>query len=424
MKRTLPTEKSVAKRQVLADFVHAAGPSCSQTALARGLLSLHQNGVLSDELLTNMSSCNNAEHHEERTVRGHLHDAVAEDAFVETPYGQVCQQMSLPQKDSADFEWNFISPFALLHHLTRVSKTFAGMVAKHLQNRECSFIIYTDGATPGNVLRPDKGRSFIAVYWTILELPEFLRHRDLGWFPFGFLKATTLSKIPFDAPLSHVVSRILKVFFHPTDFNFAVGCRCIFGGQDIFVRGNFKGFLGDELALKETLNVRGASGSKPCFYCKNVMGKKTNLSGQDYLVGLDTTKCANLDLHTDNSFYEMIDMLLASEPTVNKTKLEKLCQALGVNFCKDGLLFDNVCRRFVRPIDGCFWDWMHVLVSSGVADAELGLFAEAMTGEGIKMEQLEEFLREFRGSKGMKSFPKQFLTKRLRGDGSPFKGFA
>ena len=96
MKRGLATKEPVAKRQVLADFVNAAGPSCSQTALARGLLSLHKNGVLDEKLFAKATPSHydngENEHQEERTVRGSLHDAIAEDAGTETPYGTVCQK--------------------------------------------------------------------------------------------------------------------------------------------------------------------------------------------------------------------------------------------------------------------------------------------------------------------------------------------
>eukprot|EP00974_Lingulodinium_polyedra_P022899 2209521-Lingulodinium_polyedra.AAC.1 len=36
-----------------------------------------------------------------------------------------------------------------------------------------SICIYSDEVQPGNVLRPDKGRSFLAVYWGVTELPDF-----------------------------------------------------------------------------------------------------------------------------------------------------------------------------------------------------------------------------------------------------------
>eukprot|EP00969_Alexandrium_andersonii_P102991 4544937-Alexandrium_andersonii.AAC.1 len=41
--------------------------------------------------------------------------------------------------------------------------------------------IYSDDVQPGNVLRPDRGRSFLAVYWGIMEMPDYFRSRGLWW---------------------------------------------------------------------------------------------------------------------------------------------------------------------------------------------------------------------------------------------------
>ena len=44
------------------------------------------------------------------------------------------------------------------------------------------FILYHDGVTPGNNLRPDCGRSFVSFLWSWLDLPIWLRSRErLRW---------------------------------------------------------------------------------------------------------------------------------------------------------------------------------------------------------------------------------------------------
>ena len=43
--------------------------------------------------------------------------------------------------------------------------------------------IYLDKAVPGNNQRPDHGRAFQCIYFTILELPDWLRSRRSGWIP-------------------------------------------------------------------------------------------------------------------------------------------------------------------------------------------------------------------------------------------------
>ena len=38
---------------------------------------------------------------------------------------------------------------------------------------QATIVFYTDETTPGNNKRPDKGRSYEALLWTIKQLPDF-----------------------------------------------------------------------------------------------------------------------------------------------------------------------------------------------------------------------------------------------------------
>ena len=51
-----------------------------------------------------------------------------------------------------------------------------------------SICIYYDGVQLGSVLRPDRGRSFLAVYWGVKGIIDFCRSRGLWW--------TTLMFVP------------------------------------------------------------------------------------------------------------------------------------------------------------------------------------------------------------------------------------
>ncbi|CAL1165275.1 unnamed protein product [Cladocopium goreaui] len=198
--------------------------------------------------------------------------------------------------------------------------------------------------------------------------------------------------------------------------------------EDIFVKAKFCGILGDEKALKESLGVTGSSGTKPCFNCKNIGSKHNDLSDHDYFVSLDCSKFSDLDLHTDSSFREMADLLLLHDrdPTMTKKKFGKLQQVLGLKYDKDTLLFQPDLKDLVQPISCTIWDWMHVLVSHGQADVELGLFVHKMVSETrISIKQLEDFVLQFEGLRqsGGK-FNRNFLTSRLKKEGGPFKGFS
>lgn len=409
---------SDSKRVAFRAVVEAAGQQCPKTKLANVLLALHEKGFLDSRLLAVTET---GDHCDERTARRYLQTAAAEPGEVKTPYGKVVESMLLPQ-NSEDFRWKYVNPFAFLHHACNVSDNFASLVDHFLGGVDSGIIIYFDETRPGNVLRPDPARMVLSIYWTFRELPEFLRHRVLGWFPFGFIRTKKVNEIP--GGMSNLAARILRVFWNRTGFNFSVGCRCVIEEKDVFIKAGLFGFLGDEKAIKEILNVKGSSGSKPCKDCKNIVSKHFHdVAFHPYFAGLDCCHYALLDKHSNESFYDMVKLLITQKNNMTQTRFGELQKALGINFCTDSLLFQDDLQHLVRPINGVYWDWMHVLVSHGLADVELGLFIAAITNEGIRIQQLEMFAGQFKGIPGGK-FPKDFVTKRLKTDGEAFKGFS
>lgn len=380
-------------------------------------MSLTKSGFLDSELLAGRDGnmC------EERTARDHFHTAAASHSEIQTPYGPIVQCMDLPLS-TENFAWNFISPFAVLYHICRISPPFASLVQTHLQSQTNNLILYFDETRPGNVLRVDSGRLVMCVYWSLREFPEFLRCRSVGWIPFGFIRSSKLNELK--GGLSNLGARILRIFFAKENFSFSMGCRLVVNDNNIFVKANFGGFLGDEKALKELFNVTGSAGTKPCLCCKNLGSKHNDFSGHEYFVGLDCSNFLQLDQHSDESIYEMVNMLRDQQPHTNKKQFRRLMQVLGLMFDDQSLLFQDDLKPIVKPYSHTIWDWMHCLVSNGVADVELGLFAQAMCGAGISMKQLEAFVLEFRGLHSVNAFGKDFLAKRLKGDGSAFKGFS
>ena len=415
-KRPLPAgSHETTKRQALSNALGSAGKFVPKLGLARALLSLHESGYLDPSLLGN-------EEVSERNARAKLQEVAVHDSEIRTPYGTVVQTMTLPMVGTNDaFVWHYVSPFALLHHICTLSSTFASIVGSHLAQQTNNIMLYFDETKPGNVLRPDPGREFMAIFWTFRELPEYLRHRVIGWFPFGFLRQTKMNQLV--GGVSALASRVIRAFFGSSGFNFQLGCRCLVNGVDVYIRAGLGGILADEKGLKQVYDVKGSSGTKPCLVCKNMTSKHKDLSGHGYFVGLHCSKYASLDRHSDESFYEMVDLLLEKQPHLKKGEFQKYCQVLGLNFSPEGLLFQPDLRPLVKPVTGTFWDWMHVLVSGGLADVELGLFTQRIVAEGIPLSKIEAFVLQFQGFKGG-PFGKNFLTRRLTGDGSAYHGFA
>lgn len=111
-----------------------------------------------------------------------------------TPYGTVMQHMPFVL-GGKPYQWPYLHPFALLHYLCSLSVAYASIVCSSLRGLVANIILYADECTPGNVLRHDSGRQVWCIYWTFKELPEFLRHREVGWLSFGYIRTTLVSQI-------------------------------------------------------------------------------------------------------------------------------------------------------------------------------------------------------------------------------------
>ena len=133
----------------------------------------------------------------------------------------------------------------------------------------------------------------MAVYWTFMEFPDWFRNGSAGWFPLAFVHHDTLQQI--QAGLSGLMAIVLRLFFasavtaehglRPDSYSFnATGIRLCRGQappwdlaglslETLHLYASFACFLADEKAHKEINGSKGASGTKPCHQCQNVMGR-------------------------------------------------------------------------------------------------------------------------------------------------------
>eukprot|EP00969_Alexandrium_andersonii_P307307 13584191-Alexandrium_andersonii.AAC.1 len=114
-------------------------------------------GVAKKTLAQLLSSLGDEETRAARTQRADVADAVSEHARANTPYGTVVKQLEITD----GFTLPYICPFALLFYLCTVSSEFAELVQRSVATSggDGRLIMYADEVRPGNVLRPDKGRT-------------------------------------------------------------------------------------------------------------------------------------------------------------------------------------------------------------------------------------------------------------------------
>jgi len=232
----------------------------------------------------------------------HKHDSTT------TPYGPLFKTMSLQTTSGGFLDVLFLCPFAVLWLMGSKYVTFAGFVGCWLVGKMCRLVLYCDGITPGNPLRPDHGRSLEAFYWTFMEWPNFFRNRGThGWFSFTFIEARLVEQVK--GGLAAIAKAVLKQFYSPVSDHFDLSRTGVCVGPH-HVRAEFAAWMSDERALKDVLSTKGATGNKPCCWCRNVVGRTRPRPGST-LVHFDCSDEARFELHSIETFNAMVDDLVS-----------------------------------------------------------------------------------------------------------------
>ena len=389
------------RRDLLADLRNIRG--CTRTALSEILRALRHHDQLGSTIGDGAS----------RTVRERMQDAVSSHIDIVTPYGPLLDKIPSPV---AGHPWlEFVNPFALMYICGERSTEFFTMM-ELLCTRPLKLLLYIDEMTPGNPFRPEKSRSSQCVYFTFADLPSHVVVHSDYWFLMTVVRSSIVSQWP--GQVSGFIKDIMKIMFCNVAPRFSTGVALVNNGRSILLRATFSGFLCDEKALKEIFALKGASGSKPCPTCQNLLQFVPEESLVDNgLVGLACADMGQLQYHTNESFYEMIDRLrVAHAQPGGRSMVAKLERTFGVNCDLDSLLFDADLRSIVRPRDHYCRDWMHTLMSHGVAGTESAMLMAALREAGFDHGMLTVFASSFKLPKSRGKVDVSWFAARRFGD--------
>ena len=375
-------------------------------------------------------------------------------AKAETPYGPLVKTFQAEQAPT-DREaapppllLQYACPLALMWMACQRSEPFFDLLqdaTSRLQPPAASatdlpagrLCIYFDHVTPGNVHRADKGRKYMAVYWTLLDLPLWLLQREEGgWFVLAFVPYKTYKKIL--GAEGQLLRLLLKTFFPENGCSFlaAAGAGAVMehGIRVCLVRLRFCCWLADGDAFPKIGDNKSTSGTKPCPKCKNVLGRCTP---EDIPAGSNMVhfSCGDPTRFQQWSADELIDLqrhLAEQAAVLGDRELEQLEQRLGYKYAPHGLLASDMAAVAKLP-DSIFMDWMHTLVSSGgIAQYELNQFLRRLlrklpTAEARArmLSKLDDFAKAIawpskQGKWKVKSFQERLVDK----PGKPLKMFS
>jgi hypothetical protein len=387
----------VARKRVRIVSELASIDGVSKGSLSKVLKALHDKGLLVDALLQTPSAQGY-----DRQVRC----AFEIDAHKQTPYGPLIRELQLPVTQAPGkrtyLPLCYIHPFALLSEVCSVSPAFFNLLRASTGGTEpLRILIYFDGINPGNPLAPDPELLLQAIYWSFADLPHWFLHRKDSWFVFALVREKWAKKLP--GGMSELCKLVLLVFFGESGDSFLSGLTILSGSEAIVVSAVLCGFLADEKALKELFAIKGQAGNVLCpFGCLNIRNRWVDLVPGD---GLQHFWDPDLTLRKQCRREHVRAMLKRLSDAQTVTRRRTVEKAVGILYVPTGLLFNaHLMDRVVDPCTNYLRDWMHTLLSGGVASIELGLVCAALNKVGIDIDIVRAYALKFNSPYGTNKF--------------------
>ena len=380
----------------------------TKVGLVEAIGSLSEAGWLRPEVVEGL---------EKRSVRARLSQAIRKHCDADTPYGKVVQSMPLESEQLPS--WEYAHPLALMYHLSCISAIFSDLMAQIIvPGSPLRIVLYVDEICPGNPLRPDKSRTLQAIYWAILEWPQHVLQRTAAWPVFGTIRSKIVKDLPGD--LSGLMKKVLEVFFNATGHAFNRGVQIVVRGREnLLATGRFAGFLADDKAHNQIGNQKGASATKCCINCNNVYNRVHDSALVAGAVGIHCTEMSDLRMNTDADIYTFYDHLAEQRDHMGDREFERLSQRIGINLNPDGLLACLVMRQVYLPVTHMIRDWMHMLVSNGVANVQCARVLHYLKRNNVTLATVADFIGQFTLPQRLGRVDKAWVsTKRL---GQAFK---
>ncbi len=309
-----------------------------------------------------------------------------ESCSLETPYGKLVVPIELPMQTIG-----IQNPLAMLYHQCASIPSFAALLRASLQAKRPSpqdpwtIILYADEVSPGDPLRGDRRKSW-AVYWSFAEFGLEVLGSEEAWFTLCCVRANLVSEL--DGGISHLVKLVLARFFGASH-NIGSGIILDFEGNDdkalLFATSDV--LLADEPALAAIICAKGASGTKPCMLCKNVVGSRAHYEG-GYAVPLTCTDVSKFKMHTDASVKSLFKTLGDLRDDSTFALKETLW---GFKFSDHSIILSELP---FKPISGTMFDWMHIYLVGGIMNWEIGWLMHHMkrNGSNLTYEALGDYM--------------------------------
>ena len=275
----------------------------------------------------------------------------------DTPYGPMLVEVTLTAiPPHANRKMLVINPFAYLHVAYGQAGGFYNMVAKKMRDTQCSheapwrLIMYSDEVVPGNVLRIANARKVWVIYWSFLELHQFLSMEE-SWVAMIAEPSVELKHI--SGGISQVFAKCVAVFFGALQFDFSSGGIQLTGpdGNRVRLYADLDMLSQDGGAHKLVWGCKGDGGTRVCMLCGNLVATKSGIADEN---GDDMLVCSHVQadecrLSTDAEILASVDRIALLRTTESNANFQRWQQAIGFVDEPHGLLRDLSVRSHIRP---------------------------------------------------------------------------
>ena len=160
--------------------------------------------------------------------------------------------------------------------------------------------------------------------------------------------------------MSHVVHEVLRnMLGAPFDMRHGVSIE-VEGLGHVMLFGVFGTLVGDCPALFEVIGAKGASATKPCPFCPNIVSVRSGLDHPE-LVSVVSLAVNSMHRHTDASIKSLLLYLQRRSGELGVDEFQALCTMHGYNHIPHNLFRDN---DFGAGVASCvLFDWMHVIMA-------------------------------------------------------------
>ena len=125
------------------------------------------------------------------------------EAFnTEAAYGAVTKELQSMNEDGVMQPIVIVDPCSLMVSLASSSLDCFNLMLHLTQTTVdgmLGFVIYQDGVTPGNCLRPDVARHFFSWMWTIRELPRWMT--EIEWNLLAYIRKNCMDDSNLTIPI-------------------------------------------------------------------------------------------------------------------------------------------------------------------------------------------------------------------------------